>query len=83
MVSDLCLSQLTAVEGGFEAEGAYREDLHEPGDASGLYLYFRYQDRRLAIDAADWEDPSDRSPFLSLEYEPDPTDHSGMPCPLD
>lgn len=71
------------IEGGVEAEGAFHEDLHDPGDASGLYLYLRYQDRRLAIDAADWEDPSDRSPFLSLEYKPNATDHFGMPCPLD
>jgi hypothetical protein len=81
-IQELCVSAARAVQGGVDAEAAFREDINEPGDASGLNLYLRQVGTRLAIDAVDWEEPDKRSQFFSLERKPDPEDHPGMVCRL-
>lgn len=81
-VSDICFSRISVVAGGFDAEGTWHEDLHDPGDASGLALYVRQREGRLVIDVADWEDPTHIQRFFTLERAPDPADHPGMRCPV-
>jgi len=79
---DICISKVTPVTGGMDVEGVWHEDLHDPGDASGVHLQIRDREGGLSVEMASFEEPSNRSPFLLLERKPDPADRPGMSCPL-
>ena len=83
LVNDICISGQTAVNGGIDAEGAWHEDWHDPGDASGLDLYLREQREGLSVEAADWEEPGNTFQFFLLKRKPDSGDHPGMQCPIE
>jgi hypothetical protein len=81
-VSDICFSKVSKVDGGLDAEGVWHEDLHDPGDASGLYLHVRRDGSRLSINAASWEEPNAAALLFLLERKAGATDQPGMKCPL-
>jgi hypothetical protein len=81
-VSEMCFSEANTVDGGIEGEGILHEDLNDPGDAQGFYIFLKYRNGRLAIEAAGWEEPSSRSQFFLLERRPDAAERPGMLCPL-
>jgi hypothetical protein len=82
-LTDLCISKTTVVEGGLDAEAVWHEDWHDPGDASGLYLYLRERADELSVEAADWETPHERFSFFALKRNPSPADRPKMRCPLE
>lgn len=67
LVNDICMSQVTEVPDGFNGEGVWHEDWHDPGDASGLYVRIRESSGTLFVEASPWDDdPGKLSPFFTL-----------------
>lgn len=81
MVSEICLTKLNVLADGLDAESVLHEDLHDPGDASGVHLHVREREGRLSVELATWEDPSSRTQFFTLERSPGAASRPGMPCP--
>ena len=80
-LSDVCISSIRRRSDGIDAEAVYHEDIDDPGDAAGAYLYFSHRGERLAIEMEFWNDPGTRSDFLVLERKREPSDQPYMKCP--
>lgn len=77
--SELCITSFEAAQG--DAEAVYHEDVHDPGDASGLYLELGYDGTQLIVAASDWETPAERWQFFVLERKPGVAVDADSPCP--
>jgi hypothetical protein len=80
-LSDVCISSIRRRSDGIDAEAAYHEDIDDPGDASGAYLYFSHRGDHVAIEMEFWDEPGTRSDFLVLERKREPSDAPNMKCP--
>jgi hypothetical protein len=80
-LSDICVTSIRRLTDGIDAEAVYHEDIDDPGDASGFYLYFRHRGQYLAVEMAPWDEPGTRSDFFVLERKREPTDQPNMKCP--
>jgi len=82
LTRDICFSSLKPTSAGFEAEGFFHEDWHDPGDAQGFTFEIHKTGDRLTVHGTDWAEGI-RDEFFSLDRDPTPNDGPAMPCPIE